>query len=389
MTSYDISLNPHYNLYHESEARIFNVASSGKLLYNGINRKRVNGSETQKSTSDKIDTRFDIDLSLKEYVADNIFLLMAGDATFDYIRNLDKNTENRDLISKTISIERNIRTSPRFGFGFGRIRNVNPVIRAVRLDERLRAVGRDASLGSNDILSAADQFTRYQGYQATYDRPDKYFWGDMNRATSSALSGVSPYDMMYLTDVLDEAIGSRLQGWEVLTGASFHYNNSLARKGETETSPLGQVLDRSSDINKSISLFLRGRWYQNISLNHQVGIFSYINQQYPLDSSLTLWYASIRVGGDWLWNVADRWLLRTEFQNIYLRHKRENRFKSWRNSMILGSNISYFIENQLAIHARISARLEHSGNNREKLNGRNLSLSFSAGMRYYFARNIY
>lgn len=79
-------------------------------------------------------------------------------------------------------------------------------------------MGSGLDFSTQDILDAATQFTEYDGYQQTYDRPEKHFWSDMDESTAPDLGSLSTFDMLFLTDVLDEAIGTRLEGWEAIGG---------------------------------------------------------------------------------------------------------------------------------------------------------------------------
>ncbi len=400
----NISLSPRYNLYRESESRVFTLSSALNLGYERSSMKNQSSNDVAKNPQNRLDTDLQTDFSLKKYLSAKVFLLGGGNFSIQYLRDYEENRENGTFVSDITMYERNINLNPRIGIGFGRIRNVNPVIRSVRLDERMRTLNQNTSLGQNQILNAAEQFTKYQGYQARYDRPEKHFWQDMNQATGSVLSGMDPYDLMYLTDVLDEAIGSRLEGWEVTVGGIFNYNGQLDRTEENTQGQAGTSLDRSFTVNKNLTGFVNARWYKNLTLNHQIGVFGSVNQSHPLedDSESSVNYkrsASARAGVNWLWSVADRWLIVTTLLNDYMRRKRTLNQQvgdpadliNWTNRIILSSDVNYFIENQLSLTVGLNGQLRHNGNNQDEsiLDSRNFASSLTVGLRYYFSRNLY
>ncbi|MDR8391250.1 hypothetical protein NC796_08880 [Aliifodinibius sp. S!AR15-10] len=381
-----IQISPTYRLYRESEQKILNLFSSVGLNYNNskIESRGYDNSERQTKNLN-IDSQ--INISLKNYQSENIFLYGAGDFSVTYNRRKNFQPGNT-------SIGRDVSIKPEIGIGFGRIRNINPMIRAVRLEERLRAIGQDA-LNRVQLLNAANQFTKYDGYQKSYDRSEKYFWQDMNRATGSALSGLKPYDMMYLTDIFDEVIGTRFEGWELIAGVRFRYTNYLDRKDQDSS-------QGSTSIIKTIGPYLRGRLYHNISLNHQIGAFGSLNQSYPLGSSNSAvdynWNASTTLGVEWLWTVSDRWFLNTEVRNRYSRIKRtiandlgSGNSTRWTNNLSLSSYLTYFLENKLAITVRFTPFLYHRRGitSDSKIMTREFDINMSVDVKYYFIRNLY
>ncbi len=393
----DFSIEPTYRLFRESEERIFNLNTSVDTRYIGV----VQSSSSSSSDTERKrrDFYFDIDFStdLREYITNRSFLLGEVNMALDYVSSKRENFDDTGLDAKNISYDRNFSATPRVGYGFGRVRNVNPNIRAIRLEERAKAVNGGFDFSRQDIQGAADQFTRYNGYQQTYDRPEKYFWSDMDEAMSPNISSLNTFDMLYLTDVLNEAIGTRLEGWEVIGGAEFDYQNDLDRTEENST------VDRSKYIRKRAGLFVDGRWYENISLTQQWGVTGNAMLSYPLrdGDSNTLEEKrslSLQAGVNYLWNVSDRFLFRSELSNIYSRSKLEgfsigggDVFSQWTNRLLLNNNFSYYLENSLSLTLSLNSTLTHKGNTQSDatLDARRFNWSAGLGLRYYFSRNLY
>ncbi len=396
----NIGLAPTYNLYRESEKRIIRLNTRMDLFYNRQVDKlsAIPGGPDTRDSGTGFETILNFSSSIREYRTEQSFFYGQGTANLRFNRDKSEEERNGSLITKRVSYDRTFSLSPRLGIGFGRVRNVSPVIRAIRLKERTDALNSDLKFTNGDILSAADQFSRYDGYQQTYDRPAKYFWGDMDEMTSANLGSMDAFDMLYLTDVFDEAIGTRLEGWEIIGGLDYTYLNSLNR--DEETVGAGEQVTRNTSVNNQLGIFLNGRWYKNTSLNKQWGLAGNMMLQYPLNNNnLVKRNLLIGAGINWLWNVSDRILLQASLNESYNRSKREaaviggttTEFSTWSNRITLSTDLNYFIENSLAINASVSPSLMHQGDNlnEDSLNNRRFDWGFRLGLRYYFDRNLY
>ncbi len=389
--AYRFFLNPSYEIYRESEKRIFSIQSDLFLLYRNQQNKQeafdVNESSEADFTSD-----FTADVNFKRYLNEDLFLIADEEAVFYYEKQRSESELNGAATEEDDRYRRNFSSATRLGFGFGRIRNVTPIIRAMRINERYKVVS-DSDLNGDQIRGAADQFTRYQGYQSRYDRPKKYFWEDMNQAVNSLLDQLESYDLFYLQDVLDENIGARYEGWEVSGGGLFNYSNSLNREEVSYPQP---ELDRSLSVGKQAGAFIGARAFRNTSLEHQWGIEADVEHTYPLDSdSFTKWSTIAQLQLSWLWTVADRILIDTGLNNRYAISKMDlnlnTDYTSWNNHSTVMADAVYFLENQLALNAGVRYNLVYGGrSNREVSYGRKISaISFNAGLKYYFNRNLY
>lgn len=366
--SYDFTVAPAYEVYEESEERIFSLATLLSLGYQrSLNRQQNSDFNTEsENKNNQALSRLFLNVNYKRYVTGNSFILAASDFDLSFRRQFEQARNDGQLLVEQTQHLRRINFSPRFGFGFGRIRNVGPVIRALRLRERARALNVSLDFTNEDIQSAADQFTRYQGYLETYDRPQKYFWGDMNDATAADLGSLDAFDMLYLTDVLNEAIGTRLEGWEVTGGAVFNYSSRLDRTED-------DGLTRNFRSRKEAGAFISGRWYKNTSLINQFGAFGDVTLTYPIDPQDSLLpdetpqrRASLLLGVSWLYNITDRMLLQTSLTNFYNRTKVENNslpltYSEWSDQLQLSMNLSVYVENDLSLNFLLRPSLRYSG----------------------------
>lgn len=405
--STSLGLNPGYILFRESEERIFELRSNVIFRYNGNHQKReipFSNEEIEDDTGN-LRTVFIVNPSLKEYVSESLFLFGNAPFVINYQRVEDENKTEEVVTDKTINIDRFVSADPRIGFGFGRIRNVTPIIRAVRLKERINRISNRMTVDEEDIQNAADQFTRLEGYQRNYDRPSKYFWEDLDDRISADLSSIDTFDMLYLTDVLNEAIGNRLEGWEVITGAQFEYSDFLSRD-ERRSDQTEPTISRTSVIRELLGGFINTRWFKNTSLREQWGLFANVNLKYSLREENEPFSADLKrslniAGGvNWLYNISDRMLVQSSVTNSYFRDKLELdggngiadlEANNWVNNIAFSGALNYFIENRIQLNLTMTPSLTYFGNSESgnKLDSRTFNWQVGAGLRYYLQRNFY
>jgi len=110
------------------------------------------------------------------------------------------------------------------GLGYGRVTNVTPMAKAIRLVQELRARGAIAAAPSKSIYrSIADIIARKSEYQSKYGGKAKFYqqhWvGDIEKALGTSLNAAG---ILGARDVLlDENISIRKYGWKVRAGLSY------------------------------------------------------------------------------------------------------------------------------------------------------------------------
>ncbi|NUM80094.1 hypothetical protein HUU42_04755 [bacterium] len=183
----------------------------------------------------------------------------------NYYYNRNKTTITQEYVSppfidkeKTSILFRYYDIKAAAAFGFGRVRNVTPVIKALRLNERLKALSKNIEFDQSEIERAAIEFTRYPGYQAIYDRPEKFFWNSF----SEKLNELTPFEMHYLNDIFSEVNGTRYEGAEADAGVRF------TRLDILQEATLGEDKIKGNFIGPAV----RTRLYHNYSLKGQIGI---------------------------------------------------------------------------------------------------------------------
>jgi hypothetical protein len=288
--------------------------------------------------------------TLREYVGGRTFLLAASDGNIRYERDRTENEGEEETLTNF-----DVRADLRLGIGVGRVRVVTPVIRALRVRERLRTVAPGTSVSDGQVQAAARQLARRPGYQAVYDRPDKYFWRDFFDQVN--LAERSAFETFYVADVLREPVGLRREGAEFVAGPFGTYDRVLRREERD-----GQLIDRTSFEAGTVGGFARGRWYRNVTLRHQLGVDAeatyrhFVDSQGPLDHELGL-----DAEGQWLWVLADRLRLDTRLRANVRFQSDPRGGETFRPSQLylLSSDLVLFIENSLSLSVGANAQYRY------------------------------
>lgn len=367
---FSIQLAPVYYRFYESESRQSNYSFRSTIDYF---LDKSNGYQDEKESATNYNLEFTLNLDEKFYLDNSDIFLRGGLlGSYDQAKTDLQANQNNSFYGQW-DFARSFETALSFGVGFGRIRNVNPVIRSLRLGERLNALDVGQSMNDQDYISAAEHFTKFNGYQNRYDRPEKYFWGDMNEIISPNLAALNPFDLLYLTDTTLETIGSRQEGWEIQALITLDYS---ARYTEDETLESGSELSESTVFQPSIS----GSWSKNLSLKHQLGLSANLQSFILLDDDGSDPTLAI-VSGSWLYTITDRILSKTNVTLI-------QHFTNPRGFLTANSEIDYFIENRFSLFSNI-VMVHRPKFLDENHDHRSVQLFFSAGMRYYLKRELF
>jgi len=397
----DVFLQPRYEYRRESEQQFLDFTSNTALsLQKSEEDRDLEGSVAgQTVANDELelelrnsDARFSqsVDLSVKQYVKDDFFVLAQLDAVVAFQERITDNTQDDEPSTDREVFNRDVLANPRIGIGWGRFRNVSPLIRAARLSERYQTLT-GSGFSNNEILSAAEQFTRFEGYQRRYDRPLKYFWGDMDGILSGKLNGLGTFDTFYINDVFSEALGDRFEGLEVFAGFGYNYINRLIREDNRITGNL----DRQTLFIRDTRIFANINWSKNLSLAHQISFVGVTERGYSDDDEaafdrIHLTDLSFR----WLWNIADRFFLNSFLRDEFVfinGNEDANRPSVDQNDLTIGTSLTYFIENSLSLTGNFSFNYLSSESDRDLQEDFNDVYRFNIGasVRYYFGRNLY
>ena len=387
-----LGISPRYELYKENEFRTFSLdmLSSISTDFSKLEGEEKSGGVTDEDNGNSNSQNFHYQILVNNdfYISNNTFLTTNLFSDITYTRSENELKSNNQVIERMTSKGRTVNLEPEIGVGFGRIRNVTPVIRSIRLNERYKVLKND-SFTDREILNTAEAFTKVQGYQRTHDRFQKYFWDDVNSGVNNKLDQASAYDLFYLNDVFSENLGNRLEGYEASINIKYLYYNQL-RKEDNFIAPDGRHLSiyREAEIN------LKFDWYKNLNLYHQIS-FNVLNKlAFPLEREDDRdWINTANINAEWLWIFADRFQLSTSFLNSFAETNTKEEFDDINRIYYsrLGTNLFYFIENKLVLNAGVSLTYQNSLYETETadLNSKAFQWRIGGGIRYYFNRNLY
>lgn len=387
---FNLGITPSYELYRESEARTFSINTYSGLstIFSNSNLDATNSSD-QNSLINYNSFNYLLSVANNYYVSNNSFLINDLYSEIEFTKQNRKIEVNGSTNTEDDIINRNIVLMPRIGFGIGRIRNVTPIIRAIRVNERYKELGNN-SLSRNEILSTADNFTRVQGYQRTKERFQKTFWGDVNSGVNGKLDQLAAFDIFYLNDVFSENLGSRFEGYEAYVSVDYFYSNQLSKVNDQ----FNNVETRNFSISRATHVNLNYDWFKNLDLYNQISIQAENKLILPLERDDPIdWSNEITIDAKWLWNFADRFQLNSSFENSFRSINDKN--ETFDNNRIftsqLRTNFYYFIENKVALNAGVSIVHRNSNVDVTTLNTsiKEFQWGLNAGISYYFNRNLY
>jgi hypothetical protein len=367
---YMINLSPDYLRTFESEKikYLLNTDINTHIGYSGYENEEYEDNSIFRNYrfSPRINGNYDF------YIKDNFFLNFSLDSRFSYYEvNVSQNYQD--------SIERQIHTSSFLGIGIGRIREVSPVFKALRLRERVEALNRGMTLTESQIKELADKFALYPQYANIYDRYEKYFWKEISPILGSDFDVLSLSENLYITEVMQEYI-KRYQGNEILFGINFWQDYEIEHNG-----------DKIKELYIGPSLSFNH--YNNINLKYQIGIFSEISYlKYLTDDSTEDSKFTIDFTNSHLFDITDRirWDSRINLDYNYFWYES---IDGYTIRATLSSVIDYFIENNFSLYCQLKSELKHVDKDLYENNAydyyypnlkRDERVSLYFGCRYYF-----
>lgn len=255
------------------------------------------------------------------------------------------------------------------GVGVGRIRNVTPLLQALRMSERLAATGR-APLGTEAVEEVAAALARAGGYDAVFDRPERRFWADVLKPLVGDGAPLTPFEVFYLRDARVEALGNRLEGWNLLVQLGVQQDMNEGQLPESRT--FAAVL---------------GSWHHNLTLEHQVSAGAsaqhYRRGRGPATANESSQQDDINLFLEDLRVIADRtsWTNRLNGSLLWLHAGGRQTYRG--RSASFSSQLDYYIEDRLTLSPGFRWNWSHSDSEFARAEGRgwslNCSLSYALG----------
>lgn len=366
------SFLPVYSRYFESEKLKYSLGASLLSDFNYSSRKESNES---KDIYRVYSLRPICSGYGQYYFADNYFAEMTISPRFEYYeRNLSN--DSGDLTQRQYSL------STSLGIGFGNVRNVSPVFRALRLRERIQALDKGVTISNAQLQKLADQFALYDQYSTIYDRPAKYFWQQISSILGKDADALNISESLYLTEVMQESI-SRRQGYEVVLG--LNYNFVLSNEDGEE--------DREY-INFGPKVTYRQ--YHNFNLKYQLGFSTDISYTKYEENDLTTKDSNFRITleNNHLYEITDRLKWYSSITSSYEYQELKDDLEGYIISNRIYSRLDYFVENNLTMWMMVEFDIEHTdpkldgntSNNSTQYGERQQDYEFQIGCTYYIGQ---
>jgi hypothetical protein len=330
INAFNTDLNTYFTHYNESEI----CTRSLTATLGGDYTHRHSGSDTHEQSRHELSLDYNLDAHAHRYLADGPFSLRFGLGRGQRYRENITSMRNMNVTTEGENYHRFTDHKFEAGVGWGRMRDVVPLIRAQRLSERLAAMGYPR-LTEDQVVQVAQVIATEYGYGRIFDRRNRHFWEDV----MEPMTGIqlSPYEVFYLADVLNENVGTRLQGFELTTLWQYSGSTSFSSSSPEDRN----VRDRLASLTTA--------WSRNLTLQHQVRtyiglVYSFRNIDAAASENLDL-MATL----EHLWNVADRHYLVTHLRyrgNSFIDSETRNRGVS------LGSEWRIYVEDQLSLTTR-------------------------------------
>lgn len=377
------NLRPNYTRYRESESRVSSYDLISYLNYSLNDREFPSGTEEyRKSWQTNMNWNFSEILYFEDT---DLFLNGVFLGGFNQNRTHFKEASPAGTDMDEARLSRSINPSISIGVGYGRLRNVNPMIRSLRLNERLNALDTEQTMNQQDFFEAAEHFTKFGGYQQVYDRPQKHFWGDMDQTISTDLSALAPFDLLSLTETTFENIGSRMEGWRISAHAGLRHQLSYTRDEDNISGETDSNISRSTYFIPEI----RGIWSKNISLEHQLRLDGDLQYHRGLGNDNMFNIRLLNTSASWLYTLTDRILT-----NTFTRYSRNSREEFAVSRITVGTEVNYFLENRLSLFSNLAYNYT-TNSGVSMVNGTITStqdlkrVTFSAGIRFHMWRGLY
>jgi len=263
------SLSPQYYLLKESEDRVLSLSFNASGSYN-YQREVVDGENTNNYRDKTNDAQLNLILnfSYNKYADEgDLFYAFGSNISADFYDTQDNSSDRyMDNFNNYMSYKiQNYEVSA--GIGWGRMRNVNAVVSAIRFQERLKQVNAlSKDLDEKTIEDLAQKFSRAGYYADVYDRSGKYLWQDIEKTLANdgvSLSGLNQYADSYIRETLSEITIIRNEGFETSANIKLNYNN---------------IYESTWPINEQFYTLLNG----SMAYSHQLNLNSQISANLSL-----------------------------------------------------------------------------------------------------------
>lgn len=264
--SVNFSIYPSY--YYLEQDDFYSLSNLMRSSFFISNRK--NEYSDHKSSSDNTGFNFYNDFSMRNYFDQNTFLNanMLTRISYSLRKQInDNNTLNMPNNSLNKWLYQDY--GAYLGIGWGKIRDITPVISAIRLQERLKTIGHiNTDLNEKDLVSLAQSLSRVNHYNLTAFRGGKNFWKDFESEPvyeKLKFKDMTPFELNYAMESLLESKLQRMEGFLCSANIGLHYDN---QRSENHYPMKDVFLEENMAVNLMVSL----EYSHQLSLDQQLHI---------------------------------------------------------------------------------------------------------------------
>ncbi|MCK5146061.1 hypothetical protein KAR48_04855 [bacterium] len=364
---YSISTKPNGYLYQESERLIFRVDARFEGTWSGTDFKWTE-SPIESEREFKQRKSF-----VESYILARSQVYIHSDAHISALI-INTNNRNKEKNGSEVTQQQDYHNSYyRAGLGWGRMREVSPLIKAMRLAERWKALGH-GQIEETTLLKMAQHLSKQGGYRSIFHRPDRRFWKDLYAIWSP--ENITPDDHEYLKEALLEQFGHHWEGWYIRAGV-------FKEKSTQKNHPSNNSNKRDSE-----GLFVEGRWSRHVSMRRTWMIgFDWIKDDGDLGNSYR--HNTSRSSGyiSHQWLLADRLLynagLHLSHTKTEIKNSQTYSNRGWHG--IMHHEIDYYLQDRLILNGRIHLNFSE---NSSSMNSTRRSYLISVGLTALLHRNI-
>lgn len=354
---FNYNLSPHYFLLNESDNRYlaFNVDLYGAYSHNYSEIHPQYSDEVNTTKYNEYSTNLNLNFTYNNYINSGNSFYSAG-STVNVQMDDSKSEEVSGNTTNSYMGMKSQNYTLSIGTGIGKLRNVTPVVSAIRFQERLKQVNLlNTNLSDKVIEDLAQQFYKQSYYSTSYDRPDKYFWQDIDKVLSNdgvSLKDLNMFSDNYLRESVNEVRFLRNEGLVAGVNLQLNYqNNYQASTGyhylSEQLFTLGQAyviyshqMNLNSQLNFNLSLSGGPNVLANPMEKQLYSLISALGYNYELTDRLVA-------------SISNTFNL--TFGNYY------NQYKLLQNNF--NFSLAYFVEDNLSLNANYQWTYQINRNN--------------------------
>ena len=379
-SDFNYNLEPHYYLLNETDNKYLSLTANLTASFDRTySETQASGDYTSSSSGQRsYSGNLNVNFTFNNYInPENVFYSIGSSVRVNMTDITQEGTSLSGISTYIGSKAQSYIFS--FGTGIGKLRNVTPVVSAIRFQERLKQLNMlNGDLSENTIEDLAQQFYKQTYYGNVYVRPDKYFWQGIEKTLSAdgvSLNGLNMYADNYLRETVNEVRFIRHEGIILGADIQFNYQNSyvsnILPKIQEEFYTLGNVY-----VNYSHQLNLDSQINFNISASGGPNILKdgFTSQEYSLNAAAGYNY-----------EITDRLVtsINDSFSLLFLNGK--TGYRSLADDLSINTN--YFIEDNLSLNASYLWSYLR-GTNYSSLEDNSIINIVNIGFTYYFERGF-